>query len=97
MPINLEIEIFIFLVRYVIVLLVLLAFTGDKLFPHYMCLTLITIYCLACCSSNRRGQTPTTTPLFARVQQQQQQQQQQAAAVAAAWRHGHFRPADQDL
>ena len=41
-------EIFIFLVRYVIVvLLVIVAFTCDKLFPHYMCLTLITIYCLA--------------------------------------------------
>ena len=48
MPINLEIEIFIFLFRYVIVvLLVIVAFTCDKLFPHYMCLTLITIYCLA--------------------------------------------------
>ena len=96
MPINLEIEIFIFLFRYVIVmLLVLVAFTGDKLFPHYMCLTLITIYCLAVAAQSvgpdARNRCAT------RVQQQQQQQQQQAAAVAAAWRHGHFRPADQDL
>ena len=96
MPINLEIEIFIFLVRYVIVvLLVIVAFTCDKLFPHYMCLTLITIYCLAVAAQSvgpdARNRCAT------RVQQQQQQQQQQAAAVAAAWRHGHFRPADQDL
>ena len=90
-------EIFIFLVRYVIVvLLVIVAFTCDKLFPHYMCLTLITIYCLAVAAQSvgpdARNRCAT------RVQQQQQQQQQQAAA----WRHGHFRPAasrpaDQDL
>ena len=59
MPINLEIEIFIFLVRYVIVvLLVIVAFTCDKLFPHYMCLTLITIYCLVCCRSQGPGPSP---------------------------------------
>ena len=69
MPINLEIEIFIFLVRYVIVvLLVIVAFTCDKLFPHYMCLTLITIYCLAVAAqsvgpdAHHRGQTPAPGP-----------------------------------
>ena len=57
MPINLEIEIFIFLVSYVnVVLLGFLTFTCDKLFSHYMCLTLISIYCLACCRSYHQPQ-----------------------------------------
>ena len=93
MPINLEIEIFIFLVRYVIVvLLVLVAFTCDKLFPHYMCLTLITIYCLACCSSIRRARRPQPPhPLLSSPasssssnnnnSRQQQQQQHGATAI----------------
>ena len=52
MPKNLEIQIFIFLVRYIVVVLLgLLAFTCDKLFSQYMCLTLITIHCLVCCRS----------------------------------------------
>ena len=61
MPNNLEIEIFIFLVRCIIVVLLgLLAFTCDKMFPQYMCLTLITIHCLVCCRSpnQKPGQTP---------------------------------------
>ena len=54
MPNNLEIEIFIFLVRYIIVVLLeLSALICDKLFPHCMCLTLITIYCLVCCRSTQ--------------------------------------------
>ena len=54
MPNNLEIEILIFLVRYIIVVLLgLLSFICENLFPHYMCLTLITIHCLACFRQHR--------------------------------------------